>query len=134
MKSFWYRRGLVLTAVSIAALVTSGAVSPSAGSAVSTQAVTPFAYTGGTQSYTVPTDGSVCSLTIDAAGENGGSATNVAPGATGVGGTGGHVTATFTVSPGDDRDRRRGYFGVWRGRVAARHGRERRLRRRFTGW
>jgi hypothetical protein len=101
VKSLWYRRGVVLTAVSIAALATSGAVSPSAGSAVSAQAATGFGFTGGLQTYTVPTDGSVCSLTIDAAGANGGSSTNVAIGATGIGGTGGHVTATFAVSPGD---------------------------------
>ena len=60
MKSLWCRRGVVLSAVSITALVTAGAVSPSASSAESAQAVTPFAYTGGTQTYTVPTDGSVC--------------------------------------------------------------------------
>jgi hypothetical protein len=100
VKSFWCRRGIVLTAVSIAALVSSGAVSPSAGSAVSAEAVTPFGFTGGAQTYTVPTDGSVCSITVDAAGANGGDALPVS-GTTGVGGTGGQVTATFAVSPGD---------------------------------
>jgi hypothetical protein len=96
----WCRRGVVLTAVSITAMVTAGAVSPSAGSAVSAQAPSLFAFTGGTQTYAVPTDGSVCSLTIDAAGANGGDSLLV-PGTTGVGGVGGSATATFAVSPGD---------------------------------
>ena len=61
----------------------------------------PFSYTGETQTYDVPTDGSVCFAGIAAAGANGGDAalldsTVVAPG-----GTGGTVFAAFAVTPGD---------------------------------
>src|SRR6476661_4399044 len=100
VKSLWSRRGVVLTAVSIATLASFGAVGPSAGSAVSAEAATLFAYTGGQQSYVVPGDGTVCSLQVDVAGANGGNSALV-PGATGSGGVGGQATATFAVNPGD---------------------------------
>ena len=60
----------------------------------------PFSYTGTVQGYSVPSDGSVCSLQVDVAAANGGNSALV-PGATGSGGVGGQATATFAVDPGD---------------------------------
>jgi hypothetical protein len=69
-----------------------------------------FSSTGATQTYVVPADGSVCRVTLDAAGANGGAGDFVGTaGANGggggvraasVGGTGGTSAATFPVVPG----------------------------------
>ena len=87
---------MLVSAVSALALVLSGAAGVLVGSGVS-GAATPlvFGFTAGTQTYVVPSDGSVCSLQIAAAGANGGSS------AFGAGAVGGHVEASFAVSPGD---------------------------------
>ena len=58
-------------------------------------------FTGNTQSYQVPTDGSVCVLGIDAAGANGGDAAFLNGPVVVTGGTGGTASAFFQVTPGE---------------------------------
>jgi hypothetical protein len=53
-----------------------------------------FGFTGESQTYEVPSDGSVCAITVDAAGANGGTALAI-------GGSGGQVVATLPVAPGE---------------------------------
>ncbi|MFN2425589.1 MAG: glycine-rich protein, partial [Candidatus Binatia bacterium] len=54
-----------------------------------------FAYTGSEQSYNVPTDGSVCAVTLELIGASGGEAV------LGEGGEGGSLKATLAISPGE---------------------------------
>jgi hypothetical protein len=78
-----------------------GVVSPSEPGGGATRSLAPtsgqqFGFNGGaTQTYTVPTDGRICALRIQAAGASGGSA-----GAS-HGGAGGSGSGTFDVHPGD---------------------------------
>ena len=61
-----------------------------------------FAYTGEPVTYAVPADGSVCSITTDVAGANGGTSRgDSGGGGSADGGIGGTATATFSVLPGD---------------------------------
>jgi hypothetical protein len=87
----------VIGVCSSTALLGSFAVLGVASGPAAAVSATSFGFTGATQTYTVPSDGSVCSLTIQAAGANGGHPSD--EGAPPVG-TGGTVTATFAVSPG----------------------------------
>jgi hypothetical protein len=103
------RIGAIVGTVSLAALGLVGlGAGPAAADPVS------FTYTGGNQTYVVPTDGSVCSVRLEAAGANGGlgdfpegtvegaaSGGGGRVGAASVGGTGGTAVATFPVLPGD---------------------------------
>ena len=67
------RRRLMVSfsAVSVAGLAVFGAAA-SGGGAQTVRDPVPFVFTGGIQTYMVPTDGSVCSITVAAAGANGG--------------------------------------------------------------
>jgi hypothetical protein len=83
----------VAVGLSVVGLAAFGTVGLIASDAVAAPPVS-LAYTGATQTYSVPSDGSVCALTVDLAGANGGTATS------GTGGTGGSVSATVTVPVG----------------------------------
>jgi hypothetical protein len=81
----------LLVGLSVTVLAAFGAIGMAPG--VGAAEAVPFAYTGASQTYTMPSD--VCSVTIDVVGANGGGITNTGPG---VGGT---AQATFPVLPGD---------------------------------
>jgi hypothetical protein len=98
MLHFARRSAAVVASVALATVGIGSFVSTASAGALTE---IPFAYTGDTQTYDVPTDGSVCFIGVTAAGANGGNAalpdqTVVAPG-----GTGGTVFAAFEVTPGD---------------------------------
>jgi hypothetical protein len=59
-----------------------------------------YAYTGTVASYTVPSDGSVCSVTLSLAGADGGDGRGGFTESGGIGGSGGRITATLDVEPG----------------------------------
>src|SRR5262245_27154970 len=89
----------ILVAASVAALSGVGVLGAAQVSgAASTDPIT-FAYTGGSQAYTVPTDGSICAVTVDVAGANGGQ--SAVANEEGGPGTGGTAAATFPVTPGE---------------------------------
>ena len=60
-----------------------------------------FSYAGDSQTYTVPTDGSVCFAAISAAGANGGDAALLSQTVTAPGGVGGNAHGVFALTPGD---------------------------------
>ncbi len=101
------RLGAFVGTTAVAAL---GLVGATGSAAVTADAVS-FSYTGDVQTYTVPSDGSVCAVTLDAAGANGGNGdfVNGVPFSFGtgdadaqfLGGTGGGASATYLVAPGD---------------------------------
>jgi len=89
------------------ALSSLGLVAFTGASAVAEPAT--FGYTGSAQTYTVPSDGSVCQVRFEAAGADGGQGDFVDAAASGGGGefgaasvdgTGGSAAATFPVVPG----------------------------------
>src|SRR3954447_2751172 len=84
----------------IAATLALGGFTPVPGAAAETPPLQ-FSYTGATQTYQVPTDGSVCFVSISAAGANGGDAAFTDGDVVAPGGAGGSVTAVFAVTPGD---------------------------------
>ena len=68
------RRRLVvgISAVSVAGLGVLGVAASGGGAQTVVDVPVPFAFTGASQTYTVPDDPNVCDLTISAAGANGG--------------------------------------------------------------
>jgi hypothetical protein len=87
----------MLVGLAATALAGFGVVSVAASEVGAATTSVPFAFTGATQTYTVPSDGSVCAVTVDVVGGNGNSGESPEVS----GGTGGSAQATFAVSPGD---------------------------------
>ena len=107
--------GRLLSVAGVVSLATLGLTFGSGAAAGAAEPVT-FAYEGETQTYVVPEDGSVCAVTLDAAGANGGDGFFIdgfppipssssyggdEVGAQIVGGIGGGASATYFVEPGD---------------------------------
>jgi hypothetical protein len=107
--------GRVLSVAGVVSLATFG-LAVGGGSAAGAAEPVTFAYEGELQTYVVPEDGTVCAVTLDAAGAKGGDGFFIdgvppMPAASSyggdevraqiAGGTGGGASATFLVEPGD---------------------------------